>query len=109
MRLYPEPTGGNTQIEHTQNCVERYKKVANNAYSNGATNKIKHPLKRLEELHRGVVLRMSAISVKGFSLYQKISFSALRVKWDISVDNICFMKDCLDDKGVKFTVTYGQP
>ena len=34
--------------------------------------------------------------------------ATLYVEWDNIVDEICFTKDWLDDKGVKFTVERGQ-
>ena len=54
------------------------------------------------------VLKMNTIIVKAFNLYQQIFSSALHVTWDDLVDEICFIKDWLDDKEVKFTVERGQ-
>ena len=51
---------------------------------------------------------MSAIIVKAFNLYQQMSSPALRAEWDDIVDEICFTKDWIDDKKVKFTVKCGQ-
>ena len=51
---------------------------------------------------------MSAIIVKAFNLYQQMSSPVLRAKWDDIVDEICFTKDWLDDKGVKSTVERDQ-
>ena len=70
--------------------------------------KKKNSLKRLEELHGSIALKMSAIIVKAFNLYQQMSSPALRAEWDDIVDEICFTKDWLDDKGVKSTVERGQ-
>ena len=56
-------------------------------------------MKRLEELHGSIALKMSAIIVKAFNLYQQMSSPALRAEWDDIMDEICFTKDWLDDKG----------
>ena len=51
---------------------------------------------------------MNAIIVEAFNLYQQMLSPALRVKWDDIVNEICFTKDWLNDKGVKSTVERGQ-
>ena len=65
-------------------------------------------MKRFEELHDSIALKMNAIIVKAFNLYQQMSSLALRVEWDNIVDEIYFTKDWLDDTGVKTTVERGQ-
>jgi hypothetical protein len=84
------------------------KLAAINADSDEMTDKTKNTLKRLEELRGSLSLRMSAIIVKAFNLYQQMSSPMLRVEWDDIVDEIYFSTGWLDDTGVKSTVECGQ-
>ena len=54
---------------------------------------------------------MNGIIVKAFTfnLYQQLLSPALHVEWDDLVDELCFTKDWLDDKGVQSTAKHGQP
>jgi hypothetical protein len=72
------------------------------------TTKEKKSLERLKETQDSIALKMNAIIVKAFNLYQQMSSPALRVEWDDIVDEICFTKDWLNDEGVKSPVERGQ-
>ena len=82
--------------------------VATNVDSDDVINRTKNPLKRLEleELHCGVVLHMSTITVKVFNLYQQMLSPALFIEWNNIVDKLCFTKGWLADMGIKSSVKY---
>ena len=62
------------------------------------TDKEKNSLKRLEEFHGSIALKMNVIIVKAFNLYHQMSSPALRVEWDDIMDELCFTKDWLNDE-----------
>ena len=57
------------------------------------SDKEKNSLKRLEELHCSIALKMNVIIVKAFNLHQQILSPTIRVEWDDLVDEIYFTKD----------------
>ena len=62
----------------------------------------------MKELRNSIALKMNAIVVKAFNLYQHMSPPVLRVKWDDIVEDICLTEGWLNDKGEKSTVVRGQ-
>ena len=62
----------------------------------------------MNDLHDSIALKMNAIIVKAFNLYQQMSSPALHAKWDDIVEDIYFTKGWLNDKGDKSTVVRGQ-
>ena len=100
-------------VPHTFTNVKNFllyctKDTTIRASSNDAANKTKTTLEKLEDLHDSIALKMNVIIMKAFNLYQQMLSPTLRVKWDVTVNKICFFAGWLDDLGVKSTVKHGQ-
>ena len=78
------------------------------ANSEEVTNKSKKTLKNLNNLYDLIALKMNAIIVKAFNLYQQISSPVLRIEEYVIVEDICFTKGWLNYKGGESTIVCGQ-